>query len=57
LGHEKDDPTPQLHEFVVAMEIVSPAVIAYWSALNHHGMSEQLPRTYKLSFRFLPFFF
>ena len=27
------------------MEIVSPAVIAYWSALNHHGMSEQLPRT------------
>ncbi|OGP49961.1 MAG: hypothetical protein A2Y79_14705 [Deltaproteobacteria bacterium RBG_13_43_22] len=37
--------SPQLHEFVVAMEIVSPAVIAYWSALNHHGMSEQLPRT------------
>src|SRR5208337_5401083 len=24
---------------------VSPAVIAYWSALNHHGMTEQLPRT------------
>jgi predicted transcriptional regulator of viral defense system len=40
-----EDRSPQLHEFVVAIEIVSPAVIAYWSALNHHGMSEQLPRT------------
>ena len=37
--------SPQLHEFVVAMELVSPSVIAYWSALNHHGMTEQLPRT------------
>jgi predicted transcriptional regulator of viral defense system len=27
------------------MELVSPAAIAYWSALNHHGMTEQLPRT------------
>lgn len=26
------------------MEIISPAAIAYWSALNHHGMTEQLPR-------------
>jgi predicted transcriptional regulator of viral defense system len=26
------------------MELASPAVIAYWSALNHHGMTEQLPR-------------
>jgi len=37
--------SPQLHEFVVAMELVSPVAIAYWSALNHHGMTEQLPRT------------
>jgi len=37
--------TPQLHEFIVAMELVFPAAIAYWSALNHHGMTEQLPRT------------
>ena len=35
----------QLHEFLIAMELVSPAVIAYWSALNHHGMTEQIPRT------------
>jgi predicted transcriptional regulator of viral defense system len=40
-----EDRSPQLHEFLVAMELVSPAVIAYWSALNHHGMTEQLPRT------------
>jgi predicted transcriptional regulator of viral defense system len=40
-----EDRTLQLHEFVVAMELVSPAVIAYWSALNHHGMTEQLPGT------------
>jgi predicted transcriptional regulator of viral defense system len=40
-----EERTPQLHEFLVAMEIVSPAAIAYWSALNHHGMTEQLPRT------------
>jgi predicted transcriptional regulator of viral defense system len=37
--------TPQLHEFLIAMEMVSPAAIAYWSALNHHGMTEQIPRT------------
>src|SRR3972149_221978 len=36
---------PQLHEFLIAMELVSPAAIAYWSALNHHGVTEQLPRT------------
>jgi len=35
----------QLHEFLIAMELVSPAAIAYWSALNHHGMTEQIPRT------------
>jgi len=40
-----EDRTPQLHEFIIAMQLVSPAAIAYWSALNHHGMTEQLPRT------------
>lgn len=40
-----EDRSPQLHEFIVAMELASPAVIAYWSALNHHGMTEQLPHT------------
>ena len=35
----------QLHEFAVAMELVQPAAIAYLSALSHHGLTEQLPRT------------
>lgn len=35
----------QLHEFAVAMELVRPAAIAYLSALSHHGLTEQLPRT------------
>jgi predicted transcriptional regulator of viral defense system len=37
--------TPQIHEFLIAMELVRPAAIAYLSAMNHHGMTEQLPRT------------
>ena len=37
--------TAQIHEFLIAMELVQPAAIAYLSALNHHGMTEQLPRT------------
>ena len=40
-----DQRSPQLHEFLIAMELVSPAAVAYWSALNHHGMTEQIPRT------------
>src|SRR5271157_1130380 len=36
---------PHIHEFLIAMRLVSPATIAYWTALNHHGMTEQLPRT------------
>ena len=27
------------------MEFVKPAAIAYFSAMNHHGFTEQLPRT------------
>jgi len=37
--------TPQIHEFVIAMELVKPAAIAYFSAMNHHGFTEQIPRT------------
>ena len=39
------DRSPQLHEFLIAMEIVTPAAVSYWSALNHHGLTEQLPGT------------
>jgi len=34
-----------LHNFVIASHLVEPYYIGYWSALNHHGLSEQIPRT------------
>jgi predicted transcriptional regulator of viral defense system len=36
--------TPQIHEFLIAMRLVEPAAIAYFSAMNYHGLTEQLPR-------------
>lgn len=36
--------TPQLHEFLIAMKLVEPAAISYFSAMNYHGLTEQLPR-------------
>jgi len=36
--------TPQLHEFLIAMRLVEPAVISYFSAMNYHGLTEQLPQ-------------
>lgn len=33
------------HEFIIASELVQPYYIAYWSALNYHGMTEQVPFT------------
>ncbi len=32
------------HEFEVAMALVKPAAISHWSALHHHGLTEQIPR-------------
>jgi predicted transcriptional regulator of viral defense system len=33
------------HEFVIASALVEPMYIGYWSALNHHGLTEQVART------------
>jgi len=33
------------HEFIIASHLVSPYYIAYWSALNFHGLTEQTPFT------------
>ena len=33
------------HEFEIAMALVEPAAISHWSALHHHGLTEQTPRT------------
>lgn len=32
------------HEFEIAMSLVHPAAVSHWSALHHHGMTEQIPR-------------
>lgn len=33
-----------LHEFQIAMALLHPVAISHWSALNYHGISEQIPR-------------
>ncbi len=33
-----------VHEFEIAMALVEPAAISHWSALHHHGLTEQVPR-------------
>jgi predicted transcriptional regulator of viral defense system len=32
-----------LHSFVIASFLVEPYYIGYWSALNHHGLTDQTP--------------
>ena len=32
------------HEFEIAMALVEPAAVSHWSALHHHGLTEQVPR-------------
>ncbi|MCY4112593.1 MAG: hypothetical protein OXG33_01470 [Chloroflexi bacterium] len=32
------------HEFEIAMALVNPAAISHWSAMHHHGLTEQVPR-------------
>ena len=33
-----------VHEYEVAMALVQPAAISHWTALNYHGLTEQVPR-------------
>ena len=32
------------HEFEIATALVNPSAISHWSALHHHGLTEQIPR-------------
>ncbi len=41
--------TPQIHEYIVAMELVKPAAISHLSAMNYHGFTEQLSRLVTVS--------
>jgi len=34
----------EVHPFAVATNLVSPSAISHWSALHHHGLTEQVPR-------------
>jgi len=43
LGAEKGEYT--LHEFIIGSLLVKPSAIAYWSALNYHGFTEQISST------------
>ena len=43
LGAEKGKYT--LNEFVIGSLLVKPYAISYWSALNHYGLTEQIPTT------------
>jgi len=42
LHSEKGEYT--LHEFVIASILIHPYSIGYWSALNHYGLTEQIPQ-------------
>lgn len=42
LGAKKG--TYTLDEFVLGSILVNPCIIAYWSALHYHGLTEQIPR-------------
>lgn len=33
------------HEFVIASHLADPMYVSYWSALNYHGLTEQVPVT------------
>ena len=33
------------HEYLIAAHVVEPMYIGYYSALSHHGLTEQVPRT------------
>jgi len=38
-----------IHEFEIAMHLVSPAMISYYSAFYHHGLTEQVPKIVYIS--------
>jgi predicted transcriptional regulator of viral defense system len=35
---------PAPHPFAIATAVVTPSAISHWSALAHHGLTEQIPR-------------
>ena len=33
----------QLHPFAIATHLIEPSAISHWSAMNYHGLTEQIP--------------
>ncbi len=40
---------PEAHSFAVGMALVDPSAVSGWAALNHHGLTEQIPRVITLT--------
>lgn len=40
---------PEAHPFALGMALVQPSAISGWAALNHHGLTEQIPRVVTLT--------
>jgi predicted transcriptional regulator of viral defense system len=33
-----------IHSFAIANRLVTPSAVSHWSAMSHHGLTEQIPR-------------
>ena len=40
---------PEAHPFSLGMALIDPCAISGWAALNHHGLTEQIPRVITLT--------
>lgn len=40
-----DTPVYTTHEYLIASHVAEPMYIGYYSALSHHGLTDQVPRT------------
>ena len=36
--------TIQVHSFAIATRLIEPSAISHWSAMQHHGLTEQIPQ-------------
>ncbi|MCU0662809.1 MAG: type IV toxin-antitoxin system AbiEi family antitoxin domain-containing protein [Myxococcota bacterium] len=40
---------PEAHPFAIGMALIDPCAVSGWAALNHHGLTEQIPRVTTLT--------
>lgn len=40
---------PEAHPFAIGMALIDPCAVSGWSALNHHGLTEQIPQRITLT--------